>query len=37
VSGYAPTEKRGWMQYYGAFYRSALLPLLRRINSYLMR
>jgi group II intron reverse transcriptase/maturase len=28
---------RGWMQYYGAFYRSALLPLLRRINSYLMR
>ena len=28
---------RGWMQYYGTFYRSALLPLLRRINSYLMR
>ena len=28
---------RGWMQYYGAFYRSALLPLLRRVNSYLMR
>jgi group II intron reverse transcriptase/maturase len=28
---------RGWMQYYGAFYRSALLPLLRRINSCLMR
>ena len=28
---------RGWMQYYGAFYRSALLPLLRRINAYLMR
>jgi RNA-directed DNA polymerase len=28
---------RGWMQYYGAFYRSAMLPLLRRINSYLMR
>jgi RNA-directed DNA polymerase len=26
-----------WMQYYGAFYRSALLPLLRRINAYLMR
>jgi RNA-directed DNA polymerase len=25
------------MQYYGAFYRSALLPLLRRINAYLMR
>jgi RNA-directed DNA polymerase len=28
---------RGWMQYYGAFYRSALLPLLRRVNAYLMR
>jgi RNA-directed DNA polymerase len=28
---------RGWMQYYGAFYRSALQPLLSRINAYLMR
>ena len=28
---------RGWMQYYGAFYRSALYPLLERINAYLMR
>jgi RNA-directed DNA polymerase len=28
---------RGWMQYYGAFYRSALNPLLARINAYLMR
>jgi RNA-directed DNA polymerase len=28
---------RGWMQYYGAFYRSALCPLLQRINAYLMR
>lgn len=28
---------RGWMCYYGAFYRSALHPLLKRINSYLMR
>ena len=27
----------GWMQYYGAFYRSALYPLLTRINAYLMR
>ena len=25
------------MQYYGAFYRSELYPLLQRINSYLMR
>jgi RNA-directed DNA polymerase len=28
---------RGWMQYYGAFYGSALFPLLQRINTYLMR
>jgi hypothetical protein len=28
---------RGWMHYYGRFYRSALLPLLTRINTYLMR
>jgi RNA-directed DNA polymerase len=28
---------RGWLQYYGAFYRSALLPLLERINAYLVR
>lgn len=28
---------RGWMHYYGAFYRSALQPLLARINAYLMR
>ena len=28
---------RGWMQYYGAYYRSALHPLLQRINTYLMR
>jgi hypothetical protein len=28
---------RGWMNYYGAFYRSALHPLLARINAYLMR
>jgi RNA-directed DNA polymerase len=28
---------RGWMQYYGAFYRTELYGLLRRINYYLMR
>ncbi|MEN3583483.1 group II intron maturase-specific domain-containing protein [Streptomyces sp. ZYX-F-203] len=28
---------RGWMAYYGAFYQSALHPLLERINAYLMR
>lgn len=27
----------GWMHYYGAYYRSALYPLLSRINAYLMR
>lgn len=27
----------GWMTYYGRFYRSALTPLLARINAYLMR
>jgi len=25
------------MHYYGRYYRSALLPLLERINTYLMR
>ncbi|WP_338672688.1 group II intron maturase-specific domain-containing protein [Streptomyces sp. SCSIO 30461] len=28
---------RGWMQYFGRFYRSALNPLLMRINAYLVR
>jgi RNA-directed DNA polymerase len=28
---------RGWMNYYGAFYRSALYGLLARINTYLVR
>ena len=28
---------RGWMNYYGRFRRSALVPLLQRINTYLMR
>ena len=28
---------RGWMQYYGRFYRSALYPLLARINAYLVQ
>jgi RNA-directed DNA polymerase len=28
---------RGWMNYYGKFCRSALYPLLRRINTYLLR
>lgn len=28
---------RGWMAYYGRYYRSALYPLLHRINAYLLR
>ena len=28
---------RGWMNYYGSFYRSALYGLLGRINAYLLR
>ncbi|WP_324199181.1 group II intron maturase-specific domain-containing protein [Nocardia amamiensis] len=28
---------RGWMTYYGKFYRSGLYVLLRRINTYLVR
>ena len=28
---------RGWMGYYGAFHRSALFPLLARINAYVVR
>jgi RNA-directed DNA polymerase len=28
---------RGWLQYYGAFYPTALRGFLRRINTYLMR
>jgi RNA-directed DNA polymerase len=28
---------RGWMNYYGRFYRTELHPLLQRINTYLMR
>jgi hypothetical protein len=28
---------RGWMQFYGAFYRSAMYQLLSRINAYLVR
>lgn len=28
---------RGWMNYYGVFYKSKMYPLLARINAYLMR
>ena len=28
---------QGWINYYGRFYKSGLYPLLRRINTYLVR
>jgi RNA-directed DNA polymerase len=28
---------RGWINYYGRFYRSKLITLLRRIDEYLVR
>ena len=28
---------RGWLNYYGRFYRTALLPLIRRINAYILK
>ncbi|MBX9640775.1 MAG: hypothetical protein K2X97_13870 [Mycobacteriaceae bacterium] len=28
---------RGWMNYYGRFYRTEVFALLRRINTYLVR
>ena len=28
---------QGWINYYGRFYKSRLYPLLRRINTYLVR
>jgi RNA-directed DNA polymerase len=37
LADWANPRVRGWMQYYGAFYRSALYPLLARINTYLVR
>jgi len=37
LAGWMNPVVQGWMNYYGAFYRSALYPLLARINAYLMR
>jgi RNA-directed DNA polymerase len=37
VGEVAGGEWRRLVDYYGAFYRSALYPLLARINAYLMR
>jgi RNA-directed DNA polymerase len=27
----------GWLNYYGRYYRTAMRPLLRRINAYILR
>jgi len=37
IAGDVNPVVRGWMEYYGAFYRSAMYPLLSRINAYLVR
>ena len=37
LAGWLNPIVAGWMHYYGRFYRSALVPLLRRINFYLRR
>jgi RNA-directed DNA polymerase len=37
VAAWVNPRVRGWISYYGRFFRSALEPLLRRINSYLVR
>ena len=37
IARFVNPKIRGWMTYYGAFYRSALYPLFRRINTYLLR
>ncbi len=31
------TVVRGWINYFGRFYKSALVPSLNRINDYLVR
>jgi len=37
IAAWVNPRVRGWVTYYGKFFRSALEPLLRRINSYLVR
>jgi RNA-directed DNA polymerase len=37
IAAWINPRVRGWINYYGKFFRSALEPLLRRINSYLVR
>ncbi len=37
LAGWLNPIVRGWMTYYGRFYRSEMYPLLRRVSTYLMR
>ena len=37
LAGWLNPIVAGWMHYYGRYYRSALYPLLRRVNTYLRR
>lgn len=37
IAAWVNPRVRGWIAYYGRYYRTALEPLLRRINSYLVR
>jgi RNA-directed DNA polymerase len=37
IAAWVNPQVRGWIACYGRFFRSALEPLLRRINSYLVR
>ena len=37
IAAWINPKVRGWMTYYGAFYRSALYPVLHRISTYLLR
>jgi RNA-directed DNA polymerase len=37
LAAWVNTTVRGWLNYYGRFYRTAMMPLLRRINAYILR
>ena len=37
IARFINPKVRGWMTYYGAYSRSALYPVLHRINTYLLR
>ena len=37
LAAWVNTIVPGWLNYYGLFYRTELMPLLRRINAYILR